>query len=314
MSKFPSPEIFSVKQSSQHLSKLPSNSASFILKKAKGVYLYDLDGNKYVDFSLNHGTIFAHSPSRLTHFVKNALSSGMNSMGFYSKFMLKAQQNWKSCLNCKEISFYSSFIQMLLAVITKYSIKKIAYTSDYLYLLMASLGELVEFYKINELTKAYTCDLLLFEEYNDEFSTLTYQSINIPAIKIHNRFVYRRKNPVDFKENCMHYIDTIPFGGKSIGILFGDENIPYISPPFDEGILFLEGSKIFNKNVHYPVFFHEKFTNYLGFSISQEILDKQFFLERGIYCENNILYFSPFHTEHDMKRLKKALIEYFIPK
>ena len=80
MSHFPNPEEYSLKQSLSHLEQLPSYTKAFILKKAKGVYLYDIDENKYTDFDLNKGTIFTeHSPKRLTKFIKNVLSSGLRS-------------------------------------------------------------------------------------------------------------------------------------------------------------------------------------------------------------------------------------------
>lgn len=311
MSHFPSPENFSLNQSIQHLSHLPKINKPFVLKKAKQVYLYDLDGNKYTDFSLGHGTIITHSPPRLTKFIKNALSSGMNTMGFYSKFMLKSQKNWRDIFQTSEISFYSSFIEMLLVVIRQYSIKKIAYTSDFLLTLVTPLETLIEFQKINSFSENIESDLILFEEYNDNFEFLKPSNLLIPSIKIHSRFAYRRENFFDFTENCMHYLGTLPFGGKEIGVLATDEKLLYSPPAFDNGILFLEGSKLYSKKINYPLFKHSKFTTKLGFAFAHESLDQEFFLKRGIYFEDNVLYFSPYHTIHDINRLQKVLKEYF---
>ena len=46
-------------------------------KRGKGARLYDLDGNRFLDFDLENGSLlFGHAPPFVTHAIKNALSLG----------------------------------------------------------------------------------------------------------------------------------------------------------------------------------------------------------------------------------------------
>ncbi|MGL5955619.1 MAG: hypothetical protein ACRC0X_03295 [Brevinema sp.] len=310
MSLFANPESYQQKQSQRHLYHLPFNTAPFILKKAKEVYLYDLDEQKYIDFYFNQGTILQHSPPRLTKFIKNALSSGLNTGGLPSKFLLKTQNHWKKIFSSSNVSFFSSFLEMMVFFLhyLDKSPCRVAYTSDYLYHLLKPLEPSIILVKINNCSETEDCDLLLFEDYNHCWETVVWEeSLKIPAIKVHSRFLYRREYQ-DW-EDCFHYLDT--FAGKKIGVLAGEENISYPPPAFDEGILLLEGAKLFHKPQKFLNFSHPKFRSYRGFAICDKELDSLFFLQRGIYLQGQVLYFSPLHTKQNLRRLYRALEEYF---
>lgn len=54
-----------------------NQAAPFIIKRAKGPFLYDYDGNKYLDFHLNNGSlILGHAHPLLTKWIKNIVSKG----------------------------------------------------------------------------------------------------------------------------------------------------------------------------------------------------------------------------------------------
>ncbi|MGL4677341.1 MAG: hypothetical protein ACRCWI_06710 [Brevinema sp.] len=309
---FANPKTYHQKQSQRHLNQLPFS--IFILKKVKEVYLYDLDGQKYIDFYLNQGTILQHSPPRLTKFIKNALSSGLNTEGLPSKFLLKAQNSWKKNFSSSHVSFFSSFLEMMIFFLHYLgkSSCRVAYTSDYVYSLLKPLEPSISVIKITHFSELETCDIILFEDYNDSWQPLVWEgSVTIPAIKIHSRFLHRRDHM--HGENCFHYLDNTLFGGKKIGVLAGEEFVPYPAPSFDEGILFLEGAKLFHQKQEFLKFSHPKFRAYMGFAVCEEELDPTFFLQRGIYLQGKVIYFSPLHTKHNLRRLYKALEEYFTP-
>ena len=47
------------------------------IKRAKGRYLYDVDGNKYIDYVLSWGPmILGHANPKITKMIKNAVSKG----------------------------------------------------------------------------------------------------------------------------------------------------------------------------------------------------------------------------------------------
>ncbi len=49
----------------------------FFIKRAKGIYLYDYDHHKFIDFFLNKGSlILGHAHPRITKAIKNAVSRG----------------------------------------------------------------------------------------------------------------------------------------------------------------------------------------------------------------------------------------------
>ncbi len=320
MSHFPNPENYSLKQSACHIEQLPSNSNCFILKKAKGVYLYDIDENKYTDFNLNNGTIFTeHSPKRLTKFIKNVLSSGLNNCGFHHKFTFKAQKYWQKITNLNHIGFHSSFVEMILSVINTLEMNHkicIGYTTEALYHQLAPLAHLVLLKKIDPFQQIKDINLLLIEEFNDDLVTTKINNISIPIIKIHNRFLFRTPNIKKenfFESDYLHFITTTPFGGKSIGVLASNIPIDYAPSSFDDGILYLEGAKLFVSLSlsHTLKFSHPQFKCYQGFAKSHIHLNNQFFLKHGIYIQDNILYFSPYHTQHDFRRLYQVLNKYF---
>lgn len=323
MSHFPNPEEYSLKQSLIHLEQLPSNSKAFILKKAKGVYLYDIDENKYTDFDLNKGTIFTeHSPKRLSKFIKNVLSAGLNTCGFYHKFTFKAQKYWKKITEFNHVGFHTSFIEMILAVINTLNMNKtkicIGYTTEDLYLQLLPLSNIISLKKINSSQQITDINLLLIEEFNDDLEVTKINNSTIPIIKIHSRFLFRTqgiKKERSFELEYLHFITTTPFGGKTIGVLASNVPINYTPSSFDDGILYLEGAKLFlSLSLSSTIqFTHPQFDCYQGFAKSHVILDTQFFLKRGIYIQENILYFSPYHTKHDFRRLNQALKEYFTP-
>lgn len=323
MSKFPNPQEFSLTQSHTHFKQLPKTPYTFIIKKANGVYLYDIDSNKYTDFSLDNGNIYSeHSPSRLSKFIKNALSSGFNCVNHPNKFLFKAQKNWQNITILPHIGFYSSFTDMILSIFNTLPQKKeicIAYNTNFLYKQLQEFKNLVNLQPCNPLKSYENIDILLWEEFNDDFSTFTLpQDRPNICIQQHSRYLFRhdKKKEYSFHKDLSHFIYCTPFGGKHIGVLASANPISYHVPSFDNGILFLEGAKYYLtlKNKTNIYFSHPNFSSYHGFAVCKEYLDPSFFLQRGIYLHNNMLFFSPLHTEHDLRRLKKALEEYFIHK
>ncbi len=49
----------------------------FFVKKGKGAYIYDVDGNRYVDYVMSYGPLlFGHAPAKVLSAVRKALTHG----------------------------------------------------------------------------------------------------------------------------------------------------------------------------------------------------------------------------------------------
>lgn len=316
MSYFPQPDQYGTPISSNHLKSLPTIDTPFILKRAKGVYLYDIDHSKYVDFYCDEGNIYTgHSPAYLTKYLKNALSLGLQTMGFYHKFAYQSYKRWSQITSLPVIGTYSSILEMVLSVIHEYKIpigSTIGCQSDTLIRLLSPFQDFFVFQKITEFSDKVS--LVLLEEH-DEYGENIEGPPFCPVLKIHSRFLYRTKKETLFEPQYLHFVMGSAFGGKKIGVLIGTRlfSPQYERTSFEDGILILEGAKLHSalKKSSLPRFSHPKCLSYEGWAICQEVLDPQFFLSRGIYIKGQIFYFSPLHSVHDIKRLSKALNEYF---
>ncbi|MGL4394559.1 MAG: hypothetical protein ACRCS8_04975 [Brevinema sp.] len=305
MSHFPNSEVFSDQISQQHLGRISDSTAQHVFKKHKGVYLYDLDENKYTDFSLQSGEIFdTHAPKRLTQFIKNALSYGIGHANAHSKFLYKASDLWKKHTQAAEISFFGNLLESILAI-TKLLNKKdihIGVNSSYLIKKLAPFNHL---FHISEVKEGDKVDLLIFEE-------IPHLVENIDSIKatkkiqFHSRFLFRRKE-ITFHSKYEHLIYATPFGGKDLVVLTGNYPSTPLTPA--DGILLLEGAKYFNtltkKNV--PTFKHELVTFYEGYGILNKDIDRLSCKKNGVIVDDEFIFFSPEHTSHDYKRLSRVL-------
>ncbi len=129
-----------------------------------------------------------------------------------------------------------------------------------------------------------------------------------PKIKVHNRFLYRGES--SFEKDSMHCCDIF---GK-VTVLAGEPHNCGLKGgflSFDEGILALEYGKIFDNKISFPRFEYPKLKSHKGLAVFDHDPDEKFFAERGIYIRGRVLYFSPEHSKHDIRRLASALDEYF---
>ncbi|MGL4561030.1 MAG: hypothetical protein ACRCV0_01905 [Brevinema sp.] len=309
MSHFPTYETFSEKISKQHLTAINIPQSFFMFKKHKGVYLYDLDGNKFTDFSLQSGEIFsAHSPNRLTKFMKNALSYGIGHANAYPKFLYKATQLWKKYLGCTTVTFFPNFLMTILEI--THTLKKkeitIGVNSEYLIKKLAPISHLITIINILE-QKDRNVDLLLIEDIPHLKNEDTANIHASKKIKVHSRFFFRRSEMI-FDPKWDHLITATPFGGKDLTIVTGAYQAPYISS--EDGILFLEGAKDARAIQKQKVarFIHPLITYYNGYGIARKKLDPDILKKHGIIIDHDeYVFFSPEHTLQDFKRLSRVL-------
>lgn len=307
MSDFPNFDTFSQTISQKHLSHISSPMSQYVFKKHKDTYLYDLDNNKYTDFCLQSGEIFAeHSPKRLTSFVKNALSYGISHANSYNKFLYKAHRYWSEILSSANITFITGFLNAV--IIASKSIQKekiiIGVSNEYLLKKLDPISHLVTCINISE--NPQDVDLLLFEAI-PHIKNQTNTNINaIKKIEVHSRFLFRNIR-INFNPEYEHLIVGSPFAGKDLVVSTGLYETPFISP--EDGILFLEGAKYFNilQTQQIKIFTHPMIEYFYGYAICQQSIDTALMMKYGVIIEDNIVFFSPKHNEYDYKRLSKAL-------
>ncbi|MGL4367733.1 MAG: hypothetical protein ACRCTQ_05600 [Brevinemataceae bacterium] len=316
MSSFAHPEHFSNHFSKKHAEYLLLERDSLIIKKSKGVFLYDIDGNKYVDFYLQNGEIFAeYAPSRLTMFAKNALSYGINTPEHYHKFFYKTYKHWKTICNFDHLAFFPNFLEFTLALVNKINKKQItiACENEYLISLVSLLKPLVEVVLLEDATiPKQPYDIVFFED--DRNGTIEWNSLANYLVQVHSRFLFRHnKKVITFNQDWNHLILAVPFAGRGLCVAASKFLMNYPPSTFEDGIILLEGAKYFHQliKMDVPVFNHKHIVSYHGYACTEEYLDPVFFQKRGIYLKRNKLFFSPLHTEHDFRRLNKALNEYF---
>lgn len=316
MSNFPNPIIFNQHNTHMYLSKMriSNDYIPLVLKKIKGVYLYDIDGFKYTDFNLQNGEIsFSYTPGVLTKIYKNALSSGIGHACCYNKFLLKAFRYWEE-LTQNKISFFSDPIYAILSFLK--DIKNtdkinIACSSDYLYQMLEPLKDFINITFYNE--NNYS-DLLIFEpvfENGTLFDADRYHAHK--KLVVYNRFFFRQQ----LRFSCKYPILLSHFlAGKSLTVLIGNQNNCIYDNRLSvyETILFMEGAKYLKKQMKKRNLkvSHPFLNSFEGFAIAKKPLDFNFFCKRGIIVSDLMLFFSPYHTEHDLRRLYKALDEYVI--
>lgn len=318
MSQFPSFIEYSSKKS-KLLCKSISLATCFVLKKSKSVYFYDVDENKYVDFSLNNGDILEeHSPPRLTHFMKNALSYGFSSVEIPNSLFFKSLQEWRAFCHLPNIHFYQNPVFAMLDCLQFLSKKEIVvgYNNNYVKKMLHRVSNFVEMRDVSK--HDLPVDIIFFEKFCDMYKPWTPPKLSAAIkIELHSRFLGRyvdEKCKSIFNEDCIHLIHSTPFAGKPLTVLASKQKFSFQNfPSFDEAILFTEGLKYLKKSLSkvFPKFLHPHFESYNGFAICNKKLDSKFFLKYGIYIQNNVLFFSPQHSKHDMRRLKKALNAFF---
>ncbi|MGL4388680.1 MAG: hypothetical protein ACRCTJ_04735, partial [Brevinema sp.] len=239
MSHFPNNETFSDKISKKHLAQISNPKSNLIFKKHKGVYLYDLDENKYTDFSLQSGEIFgSHAPKTLTKFIKNALSYGIGHANSYPKFLYKALDLWKKNLESESVTLFPNFLESILQISQSLSKKeiKIGVNSSYLAKKCEPLAYFIEIIDISK--KSDEVDLLLWEE----IPHLKENPDQIKATKkvvVHSRYLFRRLSQ-NFDLKYEHLIFSTPFGGKDLVVSTGSYQSCVLTP--SDGVLFLEGA------------------------------------------------------------------------
>lgn len=316
MSDFPNPQSYRRSISESHFrfldSFLPDSFHFFVLKKEKNQYLYDIDGNKYVDFYLNNGTVlFGHNNPVITHSIKGAISVDTESV-FFNKFYYKTVRIFRSFVDFNNIAFFSSFNMAIVELLHFLKVEKLAVNSKYLFLLIERWFPSV---KIEMLRKGRQYDLILFEPLDFDGNLSIF-----PIDDYYSRFKVSVENRCSFrvKEGFVQDLKNIDFIVAGNVVANGMDCAVVLSKDKIRGEI-LPSYKIMAIQTTLKYFFRHKFIDYpnLNFSFlkyqrgSIFKIDKRIDLEKllpyGVFFSGDVGFLSSQHTEHDVKRLKKAI-------
>lgn len=120
MSDFPSPATWNNSSSSRILKNLSASGIVYSLPIAvhrqKAQYIIDCDGNKYVDFDMDHGrALLGHNTGKMTHAAKNGLSVG-TSTHYADRFTGRLVQMMSKLAPGFHISLYTDAFMALRSI------------------------------------------------------------------------------------------------------------------------------------------------------------------------------------------------------
>jgi len=269
-----------------------------IFKRGKGSRLYDLDGNRILDFDLNGGQLlFGHAPPFITHAIKNAVSLG-----------------WlHNQLNRELIRFYSVLKQRFPAI-TEYAAYFLPEAKTAAALLQAAYPG---------------WELIRPELFTDRLDTLRLEGIIHAAVSRGSPLLLDetgsafRTAPELLSQKYRPEAAAASFGG--VHLLMLPEGHSLIPDPFLPLLPVLAGASAFLKRLTGPAepytairaltaLFAEKCSSQIsawaGFSPIIELLPEQrkkLFQKGFLLPQSGKIHFCSAHADHELKGLAAAL-------
>ncbi|MEJ5285314.1 MAG: hypothetical protein ACP5Q5_09825 [Brevinematia bacterium] len=314
MSDFPK-ENYSTKLSNVFISKLKSygldSEISLIIRKEKNQYLYDIDMNKYTDFFLNNGSVIVgHNNKVLTKYIKNAISIGTENV-FLNKFYYKLVRLFSSITSIKNIGFYTSIFFAFYEILKNNSFKSIGVNSSYLFnLLKVYFPDLNIVYPI----KRKVVDLFIFEplEFDNNLEITDFKNVKAKKYcSYEGRTFFRINQGFFYSIDVVDYVlaGNIIANGMDTAVLISKESLKTQIIPSYLSVAILETIKYYiRKKIEFPTFNYDFVKSQKGgiLKLNHQIELKEF-LKKGVFLIGDVAFLSIFHTEHDLKRLEKAI-------
>ncbi len=321
MSEFPQIESFLTRFSESHINSLKNSlfdkSLPVVVKKEKNQYVYDLDGNKYADFYLNNGSVICgHNNPLLTAYIKNGISAGTSTC-FLSKFYNSLVKQFKEIALFDCISFYNS-IQT--ALISLFNTLKPQSTGVNTVFLLRLLNVIFPGMKIEKAEADKVYDLFIFEplDFDGDLSEYDYSICRAElkcsfesraAFRLNKSFIRNLKDiPIILSANNIA-------NGMDAAVIISAMEIPGENIPSYKALAILETMKYFfrtrpfnynTQSIHSPAV---SFQNKSIFKLKRVFTPTEL-LKYGIIMKGDAGFISTLHTEHDIKRLERALAAY----
>ncbi len=321
MSDFPDPSGYKAPISATTCSKLAQSGLTpecpFVLNKQKGAYLYDIDGNKYIDFRMGYGTVpLGHNQPTLTRFIKNGISVG-TSPGLPNKFHSRLIRTFHEFAGFERIAFYSGITPALAAIIRLLNPAAVGVTSSYL----LDMGRGLPFINPEIAEKGKPYDLLLYEpvDFDGGMDNFRPDGYNAKCkIAVENRTAFRMNKGfiASLDDADMILCADIPANGmQCAAVLSGGK----FAPESEWIPLYL--AVAMNETLKY--YLRHEIWNYKWYKVPERLVIAQRggifrlhsryplseLIPRGVFLESEMGYSSTAHSVYDIRRLSRALGE-----
>ncbi len=318
MSEFPSPENFKINISKSQLRRLNfygiKSDYPFVVKREKNQYVYDVDGNKYVDFFLNNGSVIAgHNSKILTKYIKNAISVSTESI-FINKFYYKLIKEFTSISSFDFIQFYSSQYEGMYQLLKFLNPQNIAVNSMFLVDFIRNFFPEQKVFYYKNFKKSV--DLFVFEPLDFEDNL---EIFNFKDVKAKKYCLFESRTAFRFKPGFLFGLEDVDYifcgniisNGMDSCVILSRKNIPQKVIPGYLSLCIHETLKYYKRKVPHCSFLtvKSKFVEIAkgGILKLNKEIDQKRLLSCGIFLKGKILFLSILHTEDDLKRLNKAI-------
>ncbi len=317
MSDFPDGIDLSLKLSGARLHSLndtlPEGAGPFIVRKEKDQYVYDIDGNKYVDFSMNEGSVICgHNNKSVSSYIKNAISSGI-SADFINKLYYPLLKLIKTFVPRGRIYFYDSAKTALISLFSDLKPASAGVSSRYLAGLVSAAGGT----KVEIAVKERQYDILLFEpiDFDGDLSEFKYHEYKAKlkcSVESRTAFRIKRAFMTDLGEADVILCSGVIANGLDTAIIVSERHFESEILPLYKTAAVMETLKLYlaapgfhtmKWNYNSPAIRHSRgsifktIRNYNNIDL----------LKHGIILKNGTGFCCRLHTGHDMKRLLDAL-------
>ncbi len=308
MSDFPNSTSYHTHSSDKLIQRMNGmmQTSAFLFKKFKGVYAYDVDQNKYCDFSLSEGSCFrGHNLPALTHYIKNAISIGSDTEEL-TLLHYRLFRQLSTYFKNYHPSVYMHFGEALLSFVRYHKLQSINVVGQ-------SLLKKVQFFlpSARSAEVGISTDLLIYEPLNFETDLSktdcsTYKAKQTLCIESRT-FSRIIPGKTATKDPNILICNTLS-NGMSSTVLLSVAAIPGTTLPAPAALCISENLKYFQKCTFHTYLNHPLIPYQQGsiFKISSDIHPSNL-LPYGIYLKTQTGYLSPEHSSYDLRRLKKAL-------
>lgn len=324
MSEFPAGEYKTPVSASHNRFLNPLGIASdypFAVKREKGAYVLDIDGNKYVDFDMGRGSvILGHNDGRLTHTIKNALSTGTSTV-FLNKFVHRVVRQLKALTPFERFAYFDGETSALAAVVQEFGGNTVCVNTSHLLELVrrAAPGSEVEI-----AVKGKNYDLAILEpvrfdlnEFDGDLGDTDFGAYTAKAkVSFETRCAFR------FRYGFLKTLtdaDAILTGanltnGLGGAVVLTNRPIEGTLPPMFMTVAMNETLKQFRRVIDYGAFGFDLPAGHQAARRGPVILlkdepNREALISRGVILRGRLIFLSAAHTEYDLKRLARAMGE-----
>lgn len=276
----------------------------------------DLDGHKYLDCHLNEGRVpLGHQPASLGSRIRNGFSSA-SSYGYPDRFLYRLFKELSEWIAFERFSLFQSESSLLKSLLLPLTGQRIGVSSRWLHQEFQQYSPLLD---ITLVRPGSPCDILFFEvlDFDQDLSPVRPEHYKAEIkIGVLTR-TWGRIPPKDCAD--LSVCDALAIGasvanGMPAGLVLSrrDFELRGETLPLYQTLACLETLRNLSRSGlssrSWPRLEAPGIASQVGpFIAFAETLPSELLLRQGLLVRGRILYLSPQHTEHDMRRIQRCL-------